>query len=60
MRIARNLFLGAALIALPTFAHAAPIAVGDIVTLTDGPGTTGGGEFERLTGSARLTNTLMA
>ena len=26
-------------------AEAAPIAVGDIVTLTDGPGTTGGGEF---------------
>ena len=26
-------------------AEAAPIAVGDIVTITDGPGTTGGGEF---------------
>lgn len=54
MRIARYLFLGAALLAVPTFAHAAPIAVGDVVTLTDGPGTTGGGEFNMfVNGSAQ-------
>jgi hypothetical protein len=29
----------------PATAHAGPIAAGDIVVLTDGPGTTGGGEF---------------
>lgn len=34
--------------------EAAPIAAGDIVTLTDGPGTTGGGEFNMfVNGSAQ-------
>ena len=45
MRLARLLVLGAAVLAASAVAHAAPIAAGDYATFTNGPGTTGGGEF---------------
>ena len=45
MRILRLLVLVAALFVVPTLAHAGPIVAGDYVVLTDGPGNTGGGEF---------------
>jgi len=46
MRIRRSLVLLPLLVLVPLVnAEAAPIQAGDIVTLTDGPGTTGGGEF---------------
>jgi hypothetical protein len=45
MRIARLLVLLAALFLFPTLALAGPIVAGDYVVLTDGPGNTGGGEF---------------
>ena len=45
MRIARLLVLLAALVVVPALAQAGPIVAGDYVTLTDGPGNTGGGEF---------------
>jgi hypothetical protein len=45
MRIARLLVLLAAIFVVPALAQAGPIVAGDYVTLTDGPGNTGGGEF---------------
>ena len=45
MRIVRLLVLGAALFVVPTLAQAGPIVAGDYVVLADGPGNTGGGEF---------------
>lgn len=45
MRITRLLVLLAALSIFPTLAQAGPIVAGDYVVLTDGPGNTGGGEF---------------
>jgi hypothetical protein len=45
MRIRLLVLLPLLFLAPVVAADAAPIAVGDIVTLTDGPGTTGGGEF---------------
>jgi len=45
IRIVRLLTLLAALTIFPTLAQAGPIVAGDYVVLTDGPGNTGGGEF---------------
>lgn len=45
MRIRLLVLLPLLFLAPVVAAEAAPIAVGDIVTITDGPGTTGGGEF---------------
>lgn len=45
MRLTRLLVLLCSCFALPGVAAAAPIAAGDTVVLTDGPGNTGGGEF---------------
>jgi hypothetical protein len=45
MRIVRLLVLLPLLLIVPVATHAGPIVAGDIVTLTDGPGNTGGGEF---------------
>lgn len=45
MRIRLLVLLPLLFLAPVVTAEAAPIVVGDIVTITDGPGTTGGGEF---------------
>jgi hypothetical protein len=54
MRIRLLVLLPFLFLAPVVAAEAAPIAVGDTVTLTDGPGTTGGGEFNMfVNGSAQ-------
>jgi hypothetical protein len=45
MRILRVIAALPLLVLLPVAAQAAPIVAGDTVVLTDGPGNTGGGEF---------------
>jgi len=45
MRIRAGVALLALLFVVPVAAEAGPIVAGDIVVLTDGPGNTGGGEF---------------
>ena len=54
MRMLRLLALLPLLLLVPVTASAGPIVAGDIVTLTDGPGNTGGGEFNMfVNGSAQ-------
>jgi hypothetical protein len=54
MRIRLLVLLPLLFLAPVVTAEAAPLAVGDIVTITDGPGTTGGGEFNMfVNGSAQ-------